>query len=118
MLELDANIAHYQFEVDDLAPETFQVTSFAGTEIISRPYRFDLELVSKDTSVDFASVINRPATFTMMRGLEAVPVYGIIVDFEQAGRTAQHTVYRAVLVPKLWWLSLTYQTRILQRATV
>ena len=29
----------------------------------------------------------------------------------QRGRALDYVAYRAVLVPRLWWLSLTYQSR-------
>ncbi len=118
MIELEANVARFYFEAAHLAPETFQVASFSGTEGISKPYRFDLNLVSQDPFVDFSEVVNQQATFIMMRGGEAVPVHGIIAHFEQAGRIANHVAYRATLVPRLWWLSLTYQSRIFQDVTV
>ena len=118
MPELNANVARYYFDSPQVPPQALQVARFAGTEEISRLFRFELDLVSDDAFLDFNSLINQPATLTMMRGDEAVPIQGVIVDFEQWGRTVDYVAYRAVLVPRLWWLSLTYQSRIFQRKTV
>ncbi|MFQ5570023.1 MAG: type VI secretion system Vgr family protein [Rhodothermales bacterium] len=118
MPELNANIARYYFECSALPPEVFQVASFEGIEEISGLYRFTLELISTDPIVDFAQVVNQPAVFIMMRGDEPTYINGLVVDFQQAGRTKDYVAYRVVLAPRLWRLSLTYQSRIFQHLTI
>lgn len=118
MPELDANIAHFLFEVEGLAEDTFRVVSFTGVEELSRPFRFELELTSDLDDIAFADVVNRPATLTLMRGLDEVPVSGTVAQLEQAGRTPDAVAYRAVLVPRLWRLSLYHQSRIFQQKSV
>lgn len=118
MSALEANQARYYFEPADLAPETLHVVDFAGQETISQLFRFDLNLVSKNPQINFAEVINKPATFTMRRGNMPVKIHGLIADFQQGGRTAEWVAYRATLVPLLWLLALNYQSRVFQNMTV
>ena len=113
-----ANVARYFFEPAQLAPETFQVVRFQGTEGLSQLFQFSFDLLSTDPDIDFAKVVNKPATFTMMRQGEPTPVNGIVTEFAQAGRTKEHIQYRATLQPTLWRLSLSYQSRIFQEMTV
>lgn len=113
-----ANVARYFFEPAQLAPETFQVTRFRGQEGLSQLFTFSFHLLSTDPDIDFAQVVNKPATFTMMREGEETPINGIVTDFAQAGRTKDHIQYRATLQPTLWRLSLSYQSRIFQEMTV
>lgn len=115
MLDLDANVTRYLFEAEALPEDTFQVVRFAGMEELSQLFRFELTLVSDDPNVNFADVVNKPATFTLMRGPEQVPVHGLVSHLEQAGKSRDDYIYRAVLVPRLWRLTLSYQSRIFQQ---
>jgi type VI secretion system secreted protein VgrG len=114
----EANTAQIQFEAAELAPDTFQVVGYEGQEEISSPFELQIELISEDPAVDFAEVVNHPATLTTLRDGEEVPVCGVVAHFEQGGHTADWYGYRAVLVPRLWLLSLSYQSRIFQEKTV
>ncbi|MCI0694179.1 type VI secretion system tip protein VgrG [candidate division KSB1 bacterium] len=118
MSPLEAYKARYFFETPALSGETLQVVDFVGQDDISQVFRFDLNLVSKETDIDFAEVINKPATLTMVRGDEPTKIHGLIVDFQQGGRTADWVAYRAALVPRLWLLALNYQSRVFQNMTV
>lgn len=75
-------------------------------------------LVSDNPELAFAEVINKPATLTIMRGDEPVKIHGVAADFAQGGYTADGVAYRATLVPRLWLLSLNYQSRGFQNLTV
>lgn len=116
--QLNANVARYTFEASQLAPEMFQVLRFRGSEGLSELFAFELELIAEDPDIDFSKVVNQPATFTMQRGDEPVPICGIVTDFAQDGRTADYVGYRATLQPRLWRLSLNFQSRIFQEMTV
>lgn len=118
MTERSANKARYFFEPAQLPSDVLQVADFVGEERLSQPYRFELTLVSDDPEVDFSKVVNQPATFTMARRDDAFPIHGIVVDFEQGGRSADEYMYRATLAPRLWRLSLTHQSRVFQEMTV
>jgi type VI secretion system secreted protein VgrG len=113
-----ANVALYSFESAQLPPDTFQVLRFEGTEGISEPFKFELQLISNDPDIEFSKVVNEMATFTMMRGDEEVPVHGIVTDFSLHGRTEDYVVYRATLRPRLHRLTLSYGSRIFQEKKV
>ena len=113
-----ANVARYHFEASQLAPETFEVLRFHGAEGLSTLFAFELGLIATDPDLDFAKVVNQPATFTMMREDEPVPINGIVTDFVQDGRTTEYVGYRATLRPRLWRLSLSFQSRIFQEMAV
>ena len=113
-----ANVALYSFESAQLPPDTFQVLRFEGTEGISEPFKFELQLISNDPDIEFSKVVNEMATFTMMRGDEEVPINGIVTDFSLHGRTEDYVVYRATLRPRLHRLSLSYGSRIFQEKKV
>ncbi|WP_412062087.1 type VI secretion system Vgr family protein [Rubrivirga sp. IMCC45206] len=115
-------IARHEFACSALSAATFRVVGFEGVETISQPYRFEIELVSDDPEVPFEDVIDGPATLTMYRGDEPSEVGGIVVDFEQSheagGQSEFRYAYRAVLVPRLWRLGLSFRSRIFQNLTV
>ncbi|WP_119841641.1 type VI secretion system Vgr family protein [Salinibacter ruber] len=113
-----ANVALYAFESAQLAPDTFQVLRFEGTEGISQPFKFELQLLSEDPDIEFSKVVNETATFTMMRGDEEVPINGVVTDFSLHGRTENYAVYRATLRPRLYWLTLSHRSRIFQEKPV
>lgn len=114
----DANVALYHLELSTLAADTLQVVRFSGREEISRIFEFEIHLLSEDPDLDFADVLNKPATLTLARYGETVKIHGLIADFQQGNRTADWIAYRAVLVPRIWTLSLNHQSRIFQNMTV
>ncbi|PQJ33904.1 hypothetical protein BSZ35_04160 [Salinibacter sp. 10B] len=113
-----SNVARYSFEPAELDPSTFQVLRFEGTEGISQLFEFNLQLVSENPDVDFAKVVNKPATFTMKRGDTDVPVNGIVTDFSLRGQTSDYVTYRATIQPRLQRLALSHRSRIFQEMTV
>lgn len=115
---LDSNVAHFFFEASEIPPEVFKVASFVGQEEISRLPRFEINLISEDPAIDFSSIVNKPASFWMMRDEGPVYFNGIVIHFEQLGRAKDEYAYQAILVPRLWWLTLNHQSRIFQEMTV
>lgn len=115
-------IARHEFSCGPLSPETCRVVRFEGVETISQPYRFEIDLVSDDPEVDFEAVIDKAATLTMYRGDEPSEVNGIVVDFQQSheagGQSEFRYAYRAVVMPRLHRLALSFQSRIYQNLSV
>ena len=114
--------ARHEFACSALAPDAFRVTGFTGDEAISQTFRFEIHLLSKDPDIEFADVIDKKATLTMFRGDDPSEVNGIVADFQQAQKadidSDYHYSYRVVLVPRLWRLSLSFQSRIFQNLSV
>ncbi len=100
-------------------PDTFTVVSFSGTESLSRPYRFEILLVSDRTDIEPSDVLKQAAMFTIHRDEEAdVDFNGILMQFEESREYNDYFFYRAVLTPKLWWLSLTHHNQVFLNKTV
>ncbi len=105
------------FESKAIASDTFKVVRFEGEEAISQPFRFEIVLVSEEPDIDAGKVLGQPATLSMQRGDDGPTrrINGILSEFTQ-DREGQygHYLYRAVLVPRLWLLSLSQQNQIYQ----
>jgi len=115
MVQYKSNAPLYQLHFSELEEEAVQVLAFEGEESLSRLFEYRLELVSEDAGLDAKSILNKKATFVMTRGEEEpIKLHGIISHFEQRGRTPEYVFYYAVLVPKMWRLTLTFQNEIYQ----
>ncbi len=110
----------FSFISDFLPPDTFAVVSFKGFEGISRPYQFEIMLVSDDLKVDFGQIMNKKARIVFHREEEGGDVFynGIIANFEQLHEINNYAFYRAHLVPKLWRLSITHHNQVFLDRTV
>ena len=103
----------YSFTSTGMDKGTFTVVSFKGFEAISKPYKFDILLVSKSTGIDPLKVLQNPAVFTIHRDEEEdVQFNGILMQFEETQEFDGYLFFKAVLTPKLWWLSLTHHNQV------
>ncbi|CAM2178098.1 type VI secretion system secreted protein VgrG [Paraburkholderia sacchari] len=98
----------FAFSSEAFGADKFSVVEMEGFESISQPFRFVLTLVSDDASIDFDAMLSHPATFEIYgpEGEIRTPRHGILAEFEQLHRVDGYVFYRAVLVPRLWRLSL------------
>ncbi|MEN1833881.1 hypothetical protein AAIM60_13410, partial [Pseudomonas lijiangensis] len=55
-----AHQAHFSLHLQDVNND-FKVLAFTGTEAISQPFAFELELVSEDPAQDLDNLLHRPA---------------------------------------------------------
>ncbi len=109
----------YTFTSSGMDAETFSVVSFKGVEAISKPYEFEIELVSEKTDIDPLEVLENPAKFTIHRDEgDNVDFNGILMQFEETREFHGYLFFRAVLAPKLWWLSLTHHNQVFLNKTV
>lgn len=114
-----ANVQRFSFSTPLIPDGELEVVSFVGREAVSQPFRFELELVSTNPSVPFSDLVDQPATLGMTWDDGELPVHGVVAHFEQGGPVGDdYYGYRAVLVPRLWRLSLTHQSRIFQALSV
>lgn len=102
--------AKFRFISDASGGDRFTVVSFTGREAISSLYRYEIEIKSPlAASIDLDDVLDSPARFiSELEGVE-YPVNGVLSSFDELQTVQGYVYYRAVLVPKLWWLSL-YKT--------
>jgi len=103
----------FDFVSGALPADTFGVVRFKGYEGFSTNYRFVVDLVSQESEIDLTKVLQNPATFTIVRENGDIPFHGILAQFEQLHEVDAYVFYRAVLVPRLWWLSLSHHNQVI-----
>lgn len=109
----------FDFRCDNLPQDTFGVVEFKGDEGLSILYRFSILLVSRDPEIDFDSVVQNPASLSIHREKGGdVDFHGILADFQQLHAVGKYAFYRATLVPKLWWLTMTHHNQVFLDQTV
>ncbi len=119
MLQFKSNQPLYKLHFSELDEDAVKVFSFEGEESISRLFEYRFELVSENPELDAKSILNKKATFTLTRGEDdPLKMHGIISHFEQRGRTPDYVSYYAVLVPKLWRLTLNFSSNVFQKMDV
>jgi type VI secretion system secreted protein VgrG len=99
-----------------LETDVLLLSGFQGDEGISRLFRFDLELLSENESVDFNALVGKNVTFwiVLADGSERY-INGQVSRFSQGARDANFTSYHAEVVPWLWFLTRTADCRIFQK---
>lgn len=103
----------------DLGEDVLLLEGFSGREGISRPYTWELELLSEEPGIDPDDVLRTAMLVTIETPSgEDRLVHGRVRRFVQVGRSEELTSYRAEIVPWPWFLSLTRDCRIFQEMTV
>ena len=102
-----------------LADDTLVLRKFTGQEGISQLFKFQLELVSEKAPVKLESIVgqNVTANLTLTDGSKR-HFNGFVSEFTQTGQDSQFTYYQAEVVPWLWFLSHTSDSRIFQNRTI
>jgi type VI secretion system secreted protein VgrG len=91
----------------------------SGTERLGAPFEFELDLVSEDVDIAPSDLLGKTATVSL-RLKEGGPRHfnGYINRFSHVGFDGADALYRATLVPWLWFLSRTADCRIFQEQTI
>ncbi|NMG68159.1 type VI secretion system tip protein VgrG, partial [Azoarcus indigens] len=102
-----------------LGDTSFDVIEFTLDEGLSEGYRLELDLASPDPAIDFATVLDAPAHFTLWHAHTPLRhLWGQVSTFEQGDTGFRRTRYRALVEPRLARLSLCANWRIFQHQTV
>ncbi len=98
---------------------SFSLVRFDGTEGMSRLFRFDLELISSNTSVDATELVGLSVTLGITSGTDSSyrPFNGIVSRFVAGGLWDTGRTYWIELVPWLWLLTRTTNCQIFQNKT-
>lgn len=93
------------FTLDCEALPGLRLSGFKGTEILSRPFEFDL-FFTVPVGTDVRSAVGARATLTADRDDGRGPIcwHGILAGVRLLHETAEHALYRTLLVPQLWFL--------------
>ena len=103
----------FDFRSYALPEDTFGVVHFKGYEALSSPYEFDVMLVSEQDEMDLDTVLQNPARLAIRREEgDDVAFNGVLARFEQLHEYGGFVFYKALLVPKLWWLTLTQHNQV------
>ncbi|MCP3140663.1 type VI secretion system Vgr family protein [Pyxidicoccus xibeiensis] len=111
-----SSTAVFRFMVTGCADE-LRVTRFSGQEAVSGLFEFHLELASMSPSLDFDSIVGKPALLTVLGDKGPRSVHGLVCRFEQVQALPRFTLYRATLVPQVWRLRHRQNCRIFQGMT-
>ncbi len=98
----------FEFRSSAFDDDTFSVLDFTGFESISRLYQFEINLVSESGEIDIEKVANHDATFVM----GGAKFHGIIQSIKYLNMIRGIYYYEAVLVPRLWLLTLQERNEI------
>jgi len=102
--------ATFKFISEAVGGSQFSVVSFTGHEAISALYRYQIEIkIPQTVSINLDDILNNPARFISEVDAVPYPVYGVLASIEELQTADGYVYYQAVLVPRLWWLSL-YRT--------
>jgi type VI secretion system VgrG family protein len=101
---------------------SWQVSSLRGTEAISKPYEFELELVCDDPAVDVEQMLGADAELLLERNGLTRAFYGVLIEVEalQTGPALEQEGIRARvrLVPAFRLLEQEVDTRFFMGRTV
>jgi type VI secretion system secreted protein VgrG len=111
-----------------LGKDVLLLEEVTGTEALSGLFAFELAMLAlADADVDFQKVVGQAVTVTLRSGtdkLGARYLNGFVRRFRQGERIAgqdgysQFVRYRAEVVPKVWLLTRSTQSRIFQQMKV
>ena len=94
---------------------------FSGVEGISELFRFEIELLAdKVDAIDPKDIVGKKVCLGVRADSDGTCRYfnGIVGSFEMSGGDDELNSYRAIVVPKLWLLTLNTNTRVFQDDTV
>lgn len=104
-----------------LGGDELLLTAFTGEEELSRLFQFDLSLVSMDADIAADKIVGTNLTFSIDYGDGSQKRYfnGFVQRFVAGDESPEgERVYRAAVVPWLWFLTQTTDCRIFQEMTV
>ena len=109
----------FYFAAQSFDSETFDVIGFKGEEAISRPYRFEIDLVADTPDIDMEKLLLSRATLSIEKGDQERKIHGVVAECDLLNAMPdQRFHYRVVLVPRFWLLSLSRQNQIYQHLSV
>ncbi|MBF0529308.1 MAG: type VI secretion system tip protein VgrG, partial [Deltaproteobacteria bacterium] len=108
----------FTFRSRAMPDETFHVLSFEGSEGVSSLYSYTINLVSEKAGLDVEKILALPALFIFQHPEGRHMVFqGVISEFQQFNQAHGLVFYRAVMVPKLWWLTQSCHNQVFLNQT-
>ena len=102
-----------------LGKDVLLVRQMSGTEALSEPYQWDLDLLSEKGDINAEDLLGQKVSlsFTMANGNKRY-FHGYVTEFSQGGWLQRYYRYHATLRPWYWLLTRTADCRIYQEMTV
>jgi len=103
-----------------LGADALLLNSFTGSERVSTPYRYTLELLSPDPNIDMQGLLQQPAVLSLKLDEDTERhIHGLFsrIALQEYGEDGM-AVYQAEMVPWLWFLTLYSNCRIFQNKSV
>jgi type VI secretion system secreted protein VgrG len=98
-----------------LGKDALLLTSLTGHEEMSRLFNFDLEFLSEKDSISPNAIVGKNITFSVKFADGSWRYFnGHVKRFAHCGRGDKLNIYRAEVVPWLWFLTRTSDCRIFQ----
>jgi type VI secretion system secreted protein VgrG len=102
-----------------LGKDALLLSSFVGTEEMSRLFHFDIEMLSEKDSIAANSIVGKNVTFSVQFADGSWRYFnGHVSRFAYCGKGDRLNMYRAEVVPWLWFLTRTSDCRIFQNKKV
>jgi type VI secretion system secreted protein VgrG len=103
-----------------LGPDTLLLVGFTGHEGLSQLFHYQLDLLAENSKeVAFDKLLGQPVSVSLaLPGGKARSFAGICSRFSQGARDTTFTAYRLEMVPALWLLTHSAQSRIFQQLAV
>jgi len=103
-----------------LGPDVLVPLSFTGTEGMSIPFLFSVEMCSSKNDIATKDIVGKAVTIQLFRTVGQSPrlIQGVVQNFSKGGTDEQLTYYSMEVVPKLSMLARRKGNRIFQSKTI
>jgi len=101
-----------------LDPDTFLVKRFEGSEAVSSPFAYRIELLSVQPRLELKQLVGQPLRLQLGDEFGNRSVHGYVREFASTGQQAQFSAYRAELASWFAFLDYTCNCRIFQDRNV
>ncbi len=102
-----------------LGEDKLLLTSFAGSEAISRLFNFRLKMLSGDAAIDFTQIVGQNVTVSLTQSDDSARYFnGIVSQFASLGVDGDMTRYEMEVVPSVWLLTRNADCHIFHNKTV
>ncbi|MCB9897645.1 MAG: type VI secretion system tip protein VgrG [Planctomycetes bacterium] len=95
-----------------LGADALLLDAFTAEERLSAPYTIHAELLSESSSIDFAKVVGHPVAIMVAAPKAPRYFHGIVRRFRQKAPQSGLYAYEAEIVPWLWLLTQTRNSRV------
>lgn len=107
--------AHRRIAIETpLGADVLLVRRCVVREQINRPFQIDVDLKSKENDINFDEIIGKNVTVRVTPADETRYFNGYVARFVQTKSEGNYSMYRATIVPWLWFLTRSADCRIFQ----